>query len=115
MNLIDLLMNIIELENIDLGDDRETRESLEHKINTGCIDFIHNKYGKAIGFFTWRCYEQNGQLDILLNNFVISKAYRGNFNILSVRKKLREKYKNINSFYWISRKKNKEISFKERE
>lgn len=115
MKLEEQLLEIMKLEGITIEDEKDVLNSLRHKIDNHCISFINNPEGKLIGFYTWRCYEKEGRVDILLNNLVVLNKHKGSFNILSIRQELRRIYNNINSFYWISRKKNVEVSFKERE
>lgn len=83
----------------------DTLDTLKEALREGNIHFLFNAH-KIIGFFTW--YEEKKD-EVVMNNLVISKAYRGTFNLLTTRHVLLDKYPNLIRVRWYDQKKNKVV------
>lgn len=109
--IVDHLLKIIENEGIVLEHRDHVRNELDNALLNGCFSFIyHNE--KRIGFFTWVVLDDGKE--ILWENMLIFKRYRGQFNVLSLRKILLNKYDKCVKFSWNNRRKKTIKKFNQR-
>jgi len=99
------LVKVIETENIKVNDREGLQAQLEKAISDGRIYIFKNKDNLEIGFVTWHEKYDNNKLYIFVNNLLILKEFRGQFNLLKLREMLRIRYPKMIKFYWRNRKK----------
>jgi hypothetical protein len=99
------LVKVIEVEGIKIPDKESLEAQLEKAISDDRIYIFKNKNNLEIGFVTWHEKYGNGNLYIFVNNLLILKEFRGQFNLLQLRDMLKAKYPTMIKFYWRNRKK----------
>lgn len=112
-SLVKLLLNTIEYEGINVDIELVTK-SLDEALELGNFRFIHDNFGKEIGFYSWEVRHTLTGLDIAISNMIIYKGCEGKYNFMKIINYLRAIYKNINCFMWLRRKTGQIETFKQR-
>jgi len=108
MTIVEGLLHTIEIEGVKLTNREEVRRNLEEAIYNQSFRIIRNDEDKEVGFFTWFENVKDGKLCIFINNMLILKEHKGEYNLCKLRSWFREMYPRAR-FYWRSRKRGRFI------
>ena len=102
---------------IEKSEINNIRWSLITAVESGQYLELYNDNGKFVGFVTWLVGHDEKNIDeqvIVIENLVIIRSARGTYNLKHLHEEGRRRYPNAARFVWRSRKRKKQIEFKQR-